>query len=114
METTHGHVGKMEAQWQQWGARLDQLVAKAEAAGSGAKADYQSHLEELKAKCHVARGRLVALKAAGGENWETFKSLGSDNWETFKAAGGESWETFKVGLESTWEELEAAYKKLTN
>ena len=114
METTHAHVGKMEAQWKQWGARLDELVAKAEVAGTEAKADYRVHLEELKGKCHVARAKLVALKAAGGVNWETFKSSGSDNWETFKAAGGESWETFKVGLESTWEELEAAFKKLTN
>ena len=114
METTHAHAGKMEAQWRQWGARLDQLVAKADAAGADAKADYRTHLEELKNKCHVARAKLVALKTAGGDNWETFKSSGNDNWETFKAASGESWETFKVGLESTWEELEGAFKKLKN
>lgn len=34
MENTQGHVGKMETQLKQWGARLDQIVAKAEKAGT--------------------------------------------------------------------------------
>ena len=92
MEKMEPHVGKMEAQLRQWGAKLDELLATAEAAGTEAKADYRKHIDELRAKHQAAQAKLDELKAAG-----------SDKWETLKA-----------GVEGAWNELDVAFKKLSN
>jgi ElaB/YqjD/DUF883 family membrane-anchored ribosome-binding protein len=81
------NVGKMEAQLQQWGAKLDDLVAKA---GSEAKTDYQQLIDDLKTKYQLAQSRLDQLKAAGGEKMATFKD----------------------GMDSAWNEVEVAFQKL--
>jgi len=92
MENTQGHVGKMETQLKQWGARLDQIVAKAEKAGTEVNVERRKCVDELKAKYQAAQSKF-------GE---------------FKAAGSEKWEIFKTGVESAWSDLEAAFKKLKN
>ena len=92
VEQKKTHVGTMEKQFKQWGAKLDEFVAKAEKAGSDAKLDYQLLVDEMKAKHEVARSKLEALRAAT-----------SDEWDTARA-----------GVESAWKELEVAFKKLTN
>jgi len=90
MENTQEHVGKMETQLRHWGARLDQVVAKAEKAGAGVNADRQKYVDELKVKYQAAQSKF-------GE---------------FKTAGNEKWETFKTGVEAAWSDLEAAFKKI--
>ena len=92
METVEAHVGKMEAELKQWGARLDKLLAKVDAAGTGAKVDYRKRLGDLKEKYIVAEARFAELKAAGSAKWDTFKG----------------------GVESAWNELEKAFAKLAN
>jgi septation ring formation regulator EzrA len=82
----------METQLKQWGARLDEIVAKVEKAGTAVKADHRKRVDDLKAKYQAAQSRLAEVKAAGGEKWETLKT----------------------GVESAWSELEAAFKKLKN
>ena len=64
METVEWHIGKMEAELKQWGARLDKLMAKAQVSGTGAKIDYRKRLDDLRekyeaaeAKAHRAQGR---------------------------------------------------------
>jgi multidrug resistance efflux pump len=90
MESREAHVGKMETQLKQWGAKLDELVAKADQAGAEAKIEYRKRIDDLRAKQKVARAKLDELKTAGSEKWETLKA----------------------GVESAWNELEAAFKKL--
>jgi hypothetical protein len=90
MEGTEGHVGKMEAELRQWGAKLDELVAKAEKAGTEMKIDQRKRIDDLKAKYQVAQSKLGELKAAGSEKWATLKT----------------------GVESAWKDLEAAFKKM--
>ena len=90
MEGPEGHVGKMEAQLRQWGAKLDELVAKAEKAGAAVKIDQRKRIDDLKAKYRVAQSKLCELKAAGSEKWATLKT----------------------GVESAWKDLEAAFKKM--
>jgi hypothetical protein len=92
METVEADVGKMEAELETWGARLDKLMAKADPAGTEAKIDYRSRLDDLTAKYRTAETRLEELKAAGTRKWETFQS----------------------GIENAWSELEIAFTKLTN
>jgi len=92
METIKTRTGKMEQQLKHWGKKLDDIVAKAEQAGTEARADYRKNVDELKAKMKVAHAKLAELQAAGGE----------------------SWETFQAGVESTWKDIEAAFKKMAN
>jgi len=74
MEKTEAHMGKMETQLKQWGAKLDELVAKAEKADDEAKVDYRERLHELKAKYKVAQSRFDEVRTAGSDKWDTFKT----------------------------------------
>ena len=90
METVEAHVGKMEAELKSWGAKLDALVAKADAAGTEAKIDYRNRLEDVTARYKAAQSQLHKLQAAGSGKWDTFKT----------------------DVESAWSDLESAFKKL--
>lgn len=92
METVEAHVGKMEAELKSWGAKLDALVAKADAAGTEAKIDYRKRLEDVTASYKIAQAKLHKLQAAGSGKWETFKA----------------------DIEGAWSDLELAFKKLTS
>jgi len=85
-------VSKLEGQLKLWGARLNELVAKAEVAGQETKIDAHQRVDEVKAKLKVAQAKLDEAKAAGGDKWNTFKS----------------------GIESSWKELEGAFQKLAH
>jgi hypothetical protein len=92
METVEWHIGKMEAELKEWGARLEKLVAKAHAAGTGAKIDYRDRLDDLSEKYTAAEKRLAELKAAGLNKWDTYKG----------------------GVETAWSELATAFTRLAN
>lgn len=92
MENMEAHVGKMETELKQWGARLDDLVAKARDAGAGTRIDHRKRIDDLKAKHRAAQSKLDELRAAGSEKWDSLKA----------------------GVENAWDELEAAFRKLTN
>ena len=84
------YVAKLETRLERWGARLDDLVAKAEEAGTEARSDYRNRVVELKARYKVAQSKVDELRAAG-----------SDRWDAFMA-----------GVERAWTELEDSFKKL--
>lgn len=92
MQQVEEHVGKLEAQLAQWGAKLDELLADADLADAEAKIDYRRRVDALKSKYDVAHARLAE----------------------FKAAGSDKWETFKTGVEIAWKDLEAAFQELSN
>jgi hypothetical protein len=91
METVEAHVGKIEAELGRWGAKIDDLFAKADSAGTGAKVDYRSRLDDLRAKYEAAQANFGRLKTAGNDKWQSFE----------------------VAIETAWSELEDAFKKLT-
>jgi hypothetical protein len=82
----------MDEQLRQWGTKLDELVAQAEAAGEDAKSDGRKHIATLRSRHQAARAKLDELEAAGSEKWEILKD----------------------GIESAWGELETAFEKLKN
>ena len=90
MKTVQAHVGEMEAQLARWGARLDGLVAKTDAAGTSANTAYRALIDDVKGKYQAAQSKLAELQAAGSDRWETYQS----------------------GLESAWNELETAFKRV--
>jgi peptidoglycan hydrolase CwlO-like protein len=92
MEKTQDNVGKLETQLKQWGAKLDEIVAKADRAGTTARIDNRKRIDDLKAKVKAAQSKLDEVKTAGSEKWDTLKT----------------------GVESAWAELDLAFKKLKN
>jgi hypothetical protein len=92
METRDADVGKMETQLKEWGTKLDELLAKADAAGTKADTVYRKRIDNLKAKYQVAHSKLDELKSAGNAKWDTFGT----------------------GVESAWNELRDAFKELTD
>jgi hypothetical protein len=92
MEKTQENVGKLESQLKQWGARLDEFVAKTDKAGTTARIDNRKRIDDLRAKCRAAQSKLDEVRTAGSNKWETLKT----------------------GVESAWSELEIAFKKLSN
>jgi division protein CdvB (Snf7/Vps24/ESCRT-III family) len=92
MEKTQENLGKFETQLKQWGAKLDEFVAKADRAGTTARIDNRKRIDDLRAKCQAAQSRLDEVKAAGDDKWETLK----------------------IGVERAWSELEIAFKKISN
>ena len=90
MQMVEANAGKMEAQLRNWGVKLDKVMAKAEAAGTGVKIDYRKGVDELKAKYKVAQSKFDECRAAGSAKWGILKT----------------------GLETAWSDLESAFKKL--
>jgi len=90
MQIVETNAGKMETQLRNWGVKLDKVMAKAEAAGTGAKIDYRKGVDDLKAKYKVAQSKFDECRAAGSAKWGIFKT----------------------GLETAWNDLESAFKKL--
>ncbi len=81
-------VGKMEAQIEVWGAKINGLAAAAAKAGVGARIDLHLHIDDLKVK------RAVALA----------------KFDEFKTAEAAKRASLKTGLEHAWSELEAAFR----
>jgi hypothetical protein len=64
-------VAKLEDQLDLWGARLNELVARAEVVGMEVKIDSKKGLNEFKTKLDAARSTLDGVKAAGSDKWGT-------------------------------------------
>jgi len=80
---TKTHVGKIETQIKQWGAKVDGLVAKADQASAEAKTNYHERIDDLKAKYRIARSKLAELKAASNKKWESLKTGVETAWKEF-------------------------------
>jgi len=90
MKIVEANLGKMETELKQWGAKLDKLVAKVEAAGTEMKIDYRKSVEDLRGKYRLTQSKFDDLKTAGSAKWGLFKT----------------------GVETSWNDLEASFKKL--
>ena len=90
MDTAGQEVGKIETRLRQLGVKLDKLVAKADEAGSEAKAEYRKQIDCIKDKHAVVQGKMTAFRAANGQKWDSFKG----------------------GVEIAWHDLENAFKAL--
>lgn len=91
MKTMDAQLGKREAQLKLWGAKLDELVARAERAGSGVETDFHMRVDALKTQYQGAQLKLDGIRVGGVEKWESIKA----------------------DVESTWHELDIGFKELT-
>jgi hypothetical protein len=92
MDHTQENIGKKEAQLRRWGARLDEIVTKAEKAGIEVNAAKRQRVDEAMAKCQTAQSKL----------------------NEYKTAGCEKLQRLETGVESAWSDLESVFKKLND
>lgn len=82
MRMKEAYEKKLQAQLDEWGAEIDKLKAKADAAEADAKLEYYKEIEELQSMQEAASKKLDELKASGGDAWEDLKA-GIDNaWDS--------------------------------
>jgi hypothetical protein len=90
METAGQQLVKIETRLRQLGAKLDRLVAKADAAGTEVTAEYRNQIDHAKKKHADVHDRL----------------------RTFRVANGQKWDDFRGGVEIAWHDFEKAVKAL--
>jgi hypothetical protein len=83
-------VAKMAVQLERWSARIDELAAKTENAGTRATIVEHQRVDELRVCRAIARAR----------------------FEEYRSAGEEQRESLKGGMQQAWNDLAAAVKKL--
>ena len=86
---------KLDAQLDEWTAKIDVLKAKADKAAAGAKIEYYGAIEALKPKQAEAKAKLQELKTAGDEAWEDVKTGAEKAWTEVKAAYHDASSRFK-------------------
>ena len=74
MEDKELYREKFEAKLREIKARIELLEAKAAQVKAESKLEYQRHLDELRQKREVLRGRLDEFKTSGGEAWKDIRS----------------------------------------
>ncbi len=81
-----GAVKKMEAQLKRWSLTIDDLAAKTQKAGAGARFEDLTYLDELKALYAIAQSKLIGFKAAGNTERERLKAEMMSAWNELDAA----------------------------
>lgn len=95
MSQKQAYQEKMEAQLKEWGAKIDELKAKAEKAEADAKLEYHKRIDGLQAKRNAAEAKLAEVKASGEETWENLKEGVEGAWNEFKSAVSDAVSKFK-------------------
>ena len=73
-EKKKAYQEKIEAQLKEWGAKIDELKAKAGKSGVELKMKYERQIEDLRAKQDVVQKKLREFKESGEETWEGLKT----------------------------------------
>lgn len=86
---------KLDAQLQEWSAKIVLLKAKAENAKADAKIGYYKTIDALEHKQNEAKTKLQELKTAGDEVWEAVKAGAEKTWTEVKTAYHDAASKFK-------------------
>jgi nucleotide-binding universal stress UspA family protein len=74
LEKKQAYQAKIEAQLKEWGAKIDELKAKAERSKVELKMKYEKQIEDLRAQKESLEKRLQEFKESGEETWEHLKT----------------------------------------
>lgn len=86
---------KLDAQLQEWSAKIVLLKAKAENAKADAKIGYYKTIDALEHKQNEAKTKLQELKTAGDEAWEAVKAGAEKAWTEVNTAYHDAASKFK-------------------
>lgn len=82
MDKKKAYEEKLNAQLDEWDAKIDVLKAKADKAGSDAKINYKETIEKLEKQRANAKDSLQELRAASDDAWEDLKDGIEDTWSS--------------------------------
>lgn len=82
MSMKEAYEKKLQAQFDEWGAEIDKLKAKADKAEADAQLEYYKEIEELRTKQEIASKKLAELKEAGEDAWEDLKAGIESAWDS--------------------------------
>ncbi len=88
METKKAYEERLQAQLDEWSAKIDVLKAKARKSKSDSEVKYAEEVEKLEQKKKAAREKLA----------------------DFRQAGESAWQDLKDGLDRAWDDLGEAVK----
>lgn len=89
------YAEKMEPQLREWGAKLDELKAKADKAEASAKIEYHKQIDSLRSKQDATGAKLRELRAARDDAWEAIKQGVEGAWTEMKNAMDQAAAKFK-------------------
>ena len=73
---------KMQAQLDEWKARLEVFKGKADQEETNLQLEYYTLIDEIKLELETAHKKLQLLKQAGDETWEEFKDDVEITWNS--------------------------------
>ena len=86
MSEREAHQKKLRAQLDEWGAEIDRLKAKADAAEAGGQLEYNKQIGELRTRLEAANQKLSELKSASDDAWEDLKAGLESAWDSMSNA----------------------------
>lgn len=95
MSKKEAYEKKLEAQLDEWNAKIDVLKAKAQRAGADAKVDYEETIEDLQQKRAAAKSKLQDLREASDDAWDDLKEGVEQAWDNLGQAVSRATERFK-------------------
>jgi nucleotide-binding universal stress UspA family protein len=121
-EKKKAYQEKIESQLNEWGARIDELKARAEKSKAELKIKYEKQIEDLRGKQEIVQQKLREFKESGEETWEEFKTGIEKGLEelkgsldralvAFKEKGEETMETVSKKKKAYVEKMEAQLKQ---
>ena len=98
---------KIEAELQEWNARINELKARAANAKADAKIDLYNRIDILRAKLEAVQAKLQELKQGGAEKWDEIRLALDKDLDNLKT----TWESTRPQREHFQEQIEAQIKE---
>jgi hypothetical protein len=95
MGAREAYQKKMESQFKEWEAKINQLRARAEKVSAEVKIEYYEQIYTLRTKQAAARNKLQELKKAGGHAWQDLKAGVETAWKELKSTADNAVSKFK-------------------
>lgn len=86
MGAREAYQKKMESQFKEWEAKINQLRARAEKVSAEVKIEYYEQIYTLRTKQAAARSKLQELKKTGENAWQDLKAGVETAWKELKNA----------------------------
>ena len=95
MSNKQTYQQKLQAQLDEWDAKIDVLKAKAEKADADMKLQIDEQMANLRTKQNAARQRMAELQDASDDAWEDLKGGLESAWRTLGDAVQNATSRFK-------------------
>jgi nucleotide-binding universal stress UspA family protein len=102
-EKKKAYQEKIEAQLREWGAKIDEVKAKAETSKAELKIKYEKQVEDLRTKQDLVHQKLRELRESGEEAWEGLKTGTEKSLDELKASLDRALLAFKEKREEAME-----------